>query len=799
VSKHKYMLLQVLLIHSVVTGPYRSGVNFEGVSRIRAFVDRPVEFLELEQNLLPQRLAQQQRVHVLHGLGGMGKTQLAVEFVRRHHHQYNCIFWLDGSSDFSLRRSFVSCVDKLPHKYASKLRASCNVDSENGTEALIQGVKDWLCKVDNSQWLLIFDNVDQDFHSEPKNHDAYDVKRYFPDVCHGFILITTRLMTLQLPGGMTEVGRVDKLQALDMLHIWYTDGDAAAQHQLPDTEANDKLLNLLDGVPLAIRLAGAYLQERGIGVHRYIQIFEKEREDDKESYWQDWKSLRLYSTVSVGIAWLVSYRRVKKIGGYAAGLLRLWSALDNKDFWQGLLSDASKIDVEIKSHLSPWIGCLAHNKTEFLEAMRLLRKYSLIEDTEKTASWATHPVLHKWAYQSNYSCLRTIMTERALLITGWASSGTLEQGDSASVLRHRILPHTMQCSRRILMGLVTNSPYDATDDEWRHRWFDILGGMNRLGLLNVGLNRQDEAERLYLRAFQMWETMGVEFYNTYYPPSSQWHWELSPLSPCKSMLILVNHLEALYNDQRNQDKLEAMYLRALVLLEKSFGPYHGSVHFVVNKLGKLYETQGKLEEATELYRGTIIATKEDLLLRYPPTIDTFNNLADLYKRQGKQFEEVENMYWRAIQGHENSQDLRSTTVTDISVIDTYCNLARLLQAQGMLEKAEDIYTRVLHQYQKRLKPKKVHEHIHALYAMRDLGTLYLIQGKSDMAEKMYSKAIVGARALIVIRRSADTKYGRVLPIEEAIELGGALSLLHQSVQKPSWRLWLGPLIQGCWR
>jgi len=47
---------------------------------------------ELEQTLLPRRQYGRQKVFVLYGLGGIGKTQLAVEFARRHYRKFSSVF-----------------------------------------------------------------------------------------------------------------------------------------------------------------------------------------------------------------------------------------------------------------------------------------------------------------------------------------------------------------------------------------------------------------------------------------------------------------------------------------------------------------------------------------------------------------------------------------------------------------------------------------------------------------------------------------------------------------------------------
>jgi adenylylsulfate kinase-like enzyme len=72
--------------------------------------------VKLERVLLPrpeQGQRQRQKIHVLRGLGGMGKTQLAVELARRHHRRFSSVFRLDGRSEDFLKRSIASCAGRI--------------------------------------------------------------------------------------------------------------------------------------------------------------------------------------------------------------------------------------------------------------------------------------------------------------------------------------------------------------------------------------------------------------------------------------------------------------------------------------------------------------------------------------------------------------------------------------------------------------------------------------------------------------------------------------------------------------
>ena len=72
--------------------------SLEGVPIAKKFINRPQEMQEMERNLLPGSKSTRRKLFILRGLGGIGKTQLAVEFMRRQQDNLTAIFWLDGGT-----------------------------------------------------------------------------------------------------------------------------------------------------------------------------------------------------------------------------------------------------------------------------------------------------------------------------------------------------------------------------------------------------------------------------------------------------------------------------------------------------------------------------------------------------------------------------------------------------------------------------------------------------------------------------------------------------------------------------
>jgi hypothetical protein len=198
-------------------GKHKIDFSLQGVPVVSHFVQRDAEMRELEGALVEEQAAMsRRRVVVVHGLGGIGKTQLAAEFSREHHPNFSAVFWLNGSSEASLKQSFAGMAQRLPPDELTPDGIEMLKHSAIDVDVAVRECLRWLSFPSNRHWLLIFDNVDCDFHSQ-YDPQAYNVKGYFPDRDHGSVLITSRLARLQRHGLGIKVGTVETEQARAIL------------------------------------------------------------------------------------------------------------------------------------------------------------------------------------------------------------------------------------------------------------------------------------------------------------------------------------------------------------------------------------------------------------------------------------------------------------------------------------------------------------------------------------------------------------------------------------------------------
>jgi hypothetical protein len=131
------------------------------------------------------------RTVVLHGLGGIGKTQLTVAYAKRHKDNYSAIFWLNIKDEYSLRQSFAKVARQILQEHPSASRLS-SVDIKKEFDEVIDAVKSWLSLPSNTRWLMIYDNYDNPKLPGSTDPASLDIRKFLPEAYQGSIIITTR-------------------------------------------------------------------------------------------------------------------------------------------------------------------------------------------------------------------------------------------------------------------------------------------------------------------------------------------------------------------------------------------------------------------------------------------------------------------------------------------------------------------------------------------------------------------------------------------------------------------------------
>ena len=199
---------------------YRVPFSMAGLPVTDHFVQREREMAQLEKFFGGNDSdvdGRRRKVFVVHGLGGMGKTQLCVEYARQHKDDFTTVFWLDGSSKNALRQSLANAAVRAARELPSWAMLLPQ-DMQNVDET-IAALLQWLSLEANTGWLLILDNVDREWQGTSGRADpqAYDLKEFLPTADHGNVLITTRLGRLHRAKASLRMDAVDNEVGREML------------------------------------------------------------------------------------------------------------------------------------------------------------------------------------------------------------------------------------------------------------------------------------------------------------------------------------------------------------------------------------------------------------------------------------------------------------------------------------------------------------------------------------------------------------------------------------------------------
>ena len=679
----------------------------KGLPVTEHFVQRDIEMAQLENFFGPDTNRNRRRVFAVHGLGGMGKTQLCVEYIRRYKEDFTAVFWLDGTSKDALRQSLANAAARLPKEGA--VSAGRRLLDSRDVDGSMEMLQQWLSSEANTGWLLVLDNIDCEWqttsgHADPQ---AYDFRDFLPPVDHGNVLITTRLARLQSPEASLRMSEVGKCLAKAMLES-RAGRELSGMYEITTCIATfiatllilteridaDSLLDKLGGLPLALVQAGAYIRQTNMSVQSYVKHY-SETWDTLMTY-QDRYPLPDYAERSVLTTWKLSYEQVVRIKPEAALLLDQWAFLHPGDVSCDLLRLDSYMHEQIVTGTAD-TGLIFSSELSFQDSLGVLAQYSLVNGDEGGARCSIHPVVHEWSFHNIVdNAARAALCVRAIYIV--AKSIPLSKSTYDLTVARRLLPHVKTVVHRYnKMAEVENI----------HRM------LREIAYFLEDWESSQDLERLYLRALKGFEdACGPKHTST---------------------LNTINNLGVLYNAQGKMNEAEQMYVRALRGYEEAWGAKHASTLDTVNNLGLLYVDQGKMKEAEQMYLRALRGKEEVWGAKHTSTLDTVNNLGILHWKRGK-LKEAEELYMRSLKGYRDVLGPKHT-----STLDTVNNLGLLYADQGKMREAEQMYMRALRGKEEVWGSK----HTSTLRTVNNLGNLYADQGKSKEAEQMYVRALKG--------------------------------------------------------
>ncbi|ENH74085.1 Protein SERAC1 [Fusarium oxysporum f. sp. cubense race 1] len=283
--------------------PYTFNPDFVGRSEILDLLKSQLGDLESQSHGRGHRRA------ALYGLGGVGKTQIALSYA----------YWIqEVSQDTSVFWVHASSIEKFSEGYASIANEYKILGHEDSTFDALSTVRDWLESKESGKWLMVIDNADdmQLFfpHNEPsklKANTESGMGQFIPQCPHGNVLITTRNMQVgsRLTKGKfpIEVGKMDENEATQLLRQGLQEGDESEEDLL-------ELSSRLEFLPLALVQAAAFIQENSITVSEYLELLDGSQDDLVELLNEEFETVGRDSDTPRAVAqtWMLSFQQIER-------------------------------------------------------------------------------------------------------------------------------------------------------------------------------------------------------------------------------------------------------------------------------------------------------------------------------------------------------------------------------------------------------------------------------------------------------------------------------------------------------
>ena len=345
------------------------------------FTGRDEAVAEVRKSLTRRRKAV--LAQAIAGLGGIGKTQTAVEYAYRYRDKYQALLWLDAESPLALKAGCGELARRLhlPHP-------------ENDLDQAVLALKQWLAT--QPGWLLIFDNAD----------DPTTLHPFLPDAEHGHILVTSRAQDFQDLGIIhpVQLGQWPVADATAFLLKRCGREDADAKER----GAAAELARALDGLPLALEQAAAYIAAgHGLTFRRYLESYRSQGLKRLEARRP---ALGRYPR-SVVSTWAANFDAVEKESPAAADVLRLSAFLAPDAIpFELLTGGASELGPEVEAALSQ----AGDAPLDVDDLLQRLGRFSLIHIDGDGETYSIHRLVQEVLKAAMDDPTRRLWAERAV-------------------------------------------------------------------------------------------------------------------------------------------------------------------------------------------------------------------------------------------------------------------------------------------------------------------------------------------------------------------------------------------------
>ncbi|KAK2729207.1 kinesin light, partial [Colletotrichum kahawae] len=727
------------------------------------FVNRPDIWSWIET-----RYAGSEMCFALVGLGGFGKSQVAIQFAHQAHDASpdTSIFWVNASTKATFQDSYRSIVEvlELPHRH-------------NPGVNILALLRDWLQREDVGRWLMIVDNAD-DVEMLTKTNDQKDppmpIASYIPKTGNGKILVTSRSWDAaeKLTDNGKMIMRVTKMEEIQALQL--------IQKKLSqdvDEVAALRLADFLDHIPLALNqaAAAAYIHRRSRATTQsYMDELQKSEKRKDALLRSDRGDARRYDGVSnsVVLTWQLTFEQIRKEQPRAANLLSLMSCFHSQNIPAYMLhrynSDFSSVE-----------GSDDDDSGDLEDDLDVLQGYSLVAMTATSGFCEMHPLVQfctqTWIRESG--CLERWNRLFLQSASKHFPSGVFETWEQCQTLMPHLQPlldqePSEESDRLEWSNLATNVAFYLTElgdysraeviaqdalsirigSLGRQHHF-TLTSMTYLAFAYKGLGQFRKAEELEVQVMETRKTvLGRNHPDTYRSMAHlavtynlQKRWEEAEELDVPVMeaylrvlgekdpetLLVMGDVVAIYRNLGRWEKAAELAERVMDISLKQLGKEHPNALLSIENLAEIYRSQMRWEEAEKLQEQVMNSRKEVLGENHPFTLASTCILVLIYKEQGRLGE--------ALQLQEQVVEIRKRVLGE-NHVDTLRNISEvavILGKQKRWKEAENLEAQVLETRKRKLGE----EHPDTLASMNRIGVIVGDQGRWEEAEEPFTQAL----------------------------------------------------------
>ncbi|KAJ5612169.1 hypothetical protein N7510_005363 [Penicillium lagena] len=671
------------------------------------------------------------------GLGGVGKSQLAIEhsYKVRSESPATWVFWVHASSEARFEQSFREIADhvKIPRR-------------QDPNENIFKLVENWLRDEKRGKWVCILDNVDDDkllcslsrTTEDLTNASTKPLLEYIPICRHGSTIITSRSKEVALgivyAKDLIEVQPMEEPEALELLQ--------RTLRQPSESSKCRKLVSVLEFMPLAIVQAGSYIQKLGprSSVSQYLEKFQgsdntaiKLLQREASPHNRDWEAKN-----SILVTWQISFDHIRQTKPSAAELLSLMSFFDRQGIPENLIRNDSEVKVNYLS-TSNLLNDYSDGEISdsdlglgFDDDVVTLTDYSLISVSENSTIFTMHRLV-QLATRAWLNCRgqidhwkeKFISTLHEAFPTGeyenWERCRSLFSHVKSALSQQPNSPESLRIwatllYRGVWYGLESGTIANVREmaSKSMEQRVKLLGAESEEAIASTVIlarayraeGQWDKARRLFLQVMESSKK------------------KLGEDHP--STLTSMSSLALTYLNQGRWQKAERLFVQVVQLSSAKLGENHIDTLSSIANLASTYLNQGRWAEAEELFLKVMKTSMTSLGEDHPSTLASMGNLALTFLNQGR-WAEAEKLLLQVIKARNTKlgQDHPSMLVS-------MANLAATYTKQGRWGEAEKLLVQVM----TTLKTKLGEDHPDTLSTTANMASTYGNQGRWGEAEKL---------------------------------------------------------------